>query len=263
MRLGFEGAPAREDLEQDQAERVEVALDRRLRRSVAPPGDGGASSSGAMYCGVPAWIASASSAATARPKSVMPDVAVAVDHHVRRFQIAMEDAALVRRGQAGAHLPRELDRLVLRDASDPAEQRREIFAVDVLHREKPAAVGFAEVVQAADVLVRHLARDAQLVVELRQVHGVGGDGVGQEFQRDGLVERQVLGAVDLAHAASAEQRHEPVAPGDNGTRREAVRRCRRPPRAGEIRDARLERVGHRAGRTRRLRHVENSTGGNA
>src|SRR5262249_9570435 len=38
----------------------------------------------------------------------------------------------------------------------------------VLHREEAAAVRLAEVVEAADVLVRHLSRDAQLVVELRE-----------------------------------------------------------------------------------------------
>ena len=127
-----------------------------------------ASCSGAMYCGVPA-IVGAGVAAGGRDAEVGDaDVAVAVDHHVGRLQIAVEHAALVRRGDAGAQLPRDLDRLVLRNASDAAEQRREILAVDVLHREEAAAVGVAEVVQAADVLVRHLARDAQLVVELRQ-----------------------------------------------------------------------------------------------
>ena len=77
------------------------------------------------------------------------DVAVAVDHHVGRLEIAVQHAALVRRGDAGAQLPRELDRLVLRNASDAAEQRRQILAVDVLHREEAAAVGDAEVVQPA------------------------------------------------------------------------------------------------------------------
>ena len=253
--LGFERAPARENFEQDETERIEVALDRRLRHAVLDEQFG----RHVLRC---AGVDGVRIVGRDREAEIGdPCVAGAVDHHVRGFEIAMEDAAVVRRGQPGADLTRELDRLVLRKAPDPPEQRREIFAVDILHREEPAAVRLAQVVQAADVLVRHLARDTQLVVELRQVHGVGGDGVGQEFQGNGMVERQVLGAVHLAHAALAEQRHEPVAPGDNGSRCEAVRRRRRPPRAGEIRDARFEGVGCRAGRTRRLRHVGNSTGG--
>ena len=174
-----------------------------------------ASCSGAMYCGVPASVGVAVAADRRDAEVGDADVAVAVDHHVGRLQIAMQHAALVRRGDAGAQLARELDRLVLRDAADPAEQRREILAVDVLHRQEAAAVGVAEVVQPADVLVRHLARDAQLVVELRELRVVGRDAFGQELQGDRLIERQVVGAIHLAHAAAAEQRDQPVAAGDD------------------------------------------------
>ena len=80
----------------------------------------------------------------------------------------MQHAALVRRGDAGAQLPRDLDRFVVRQAADPAEQRGQILAVDVLHRDELAAIGLAEIVEAADVLVRYLTRDPQLVVELRE-----------------------------------------------------------------------------------------------
>ena len=131
----------------------------------------------------------------------------------------MQHAALVRRGDAGAQLARELDRLVLRDAADAAEQRREILAVDVLHREETAAVGVAEVVQPAHVLVRDLAGDAQLVVELRELRVVDRGAFRQELQGDRLIEREVVGAIHFAHAAASEQRHEPVAAGDDGAGR--------------------------------------------
>ena len=96
----------------------------------------------------------------------------------------------------------------------------EILAVHVLHRQEAAAVRVAEVVEPADVLVRDLARDAQLVVELRQPRVVGGDARREELQRDRLIEREIVGAVHLAHAAAAEQRDEAVAAGDNGAGRE-------------------------------------------
>ena len=54
-----------------------------------------ASSSGAMYCGVPAISAPASAAAVAMPKSVMRTSAVAVEHHVGRLQVAVQHAAFV------------------------------------------------------------------------------------------------------------------------------------------------------------------------
>src|SRR5581483_571848 len=84
------------------------------------------------------------------------NVALAVEHHVRRLQIAVDDAAVVRRRDAGAQLPRDVERFVLRKAPDAAEQRAEILAVHVLHRQKRTAVRFAEVVEADDVLVRPL-----------------------------------------------------------------------------------------------------------
>ena len=61
------------------------------------------------------------------------DAALAVEHDVRRLQIAVQHAAFVRGGQAGADLARNLDGLVLREAADAPQQRRQILAVHVLH----------------------------------------------------------------------------------------------------------------------------------
>ena len=73
--------------------------------------------------------------------------------------------------------------------------------------------------------MRDRARDAHLVVELRQARGVGVSVVGQELQRDRLFELEVVGAIDLAHAAAAEQRDDAVAAGEQRAGRE-------PPPAG-------------------------------
>jgi hypothetical protein len=53
----------------------------------------------------------------------------------------------------------------------------------IVRKRRP--VGVAQVVEAADVLVGHLARDAQFVVELRQPGVADRDAVGQELQRTG------------------------------------------------------------------------------
>ncbi len=59
--------------------------------------------------------------------------------------------AVVRGREAGADLTRQLDRAVLREAADAAEQRREIFPVHVLHREERVPLEALDVVHAADV----------------------------------------------------------------------------------------------------------------
>ena len=138
----------------------------------------------------------------------------AVEHHVRGLQIAVNDAAVVRRREARAELPRDVDGLVRGEPADAPDQRGEVLAVDVLHREEAAAVRLADVVHAADVRVRHLPRDAELVVELREA-GRRGAADWQKLQRNRLVEREIVGPVDFTHAAPAEERDQPIASGDN------------------------------------------------
>ena len=157
------------------------------------------------------------------------DVALAVEHHVGRLEIAVQHAALVRRGKPGANLARDVDRLVLLDAPDSSDQRGEILAVDVLHCQEAAAVGLAEVVEPADILVRHLSGDAQLVVKLGQRRRTVRGALGEEFQRDGMIEREIFGAVHLTHPAATEQRDEPIAAGDDRARSEQAGARRRRP----------------------------------
>ena len=76
--------------------------------------------------------------------------------------------------------------------------------------------------------MRDLPGEANLGVELREADRVGLERLGQELQGDGLAERQVVGAIDLAHAALTDARHDPIAPGEQGARFEAaVRTARR------------------------------------
>ena len=76
----------------------------------------------------------ACSSTSASPKSVILHLAAAVEHDVGRLEVAMQHALVVRRRKSGAQLPRDLDALVLREPSNPPEQRSQILAVDVLHR---------------------------------------------------------------------------------------------------------------------------------
>ncbi len=155
--LALERALAGEDLVEHQAERVDVAARRDLaacqllRRHV-----GGRAGADRF-------------ARDARQAEVgEADLAGAVEHDVRGLEIAVDDVALVRGGEAGADLPRDLERALLGESSDAPQQRREILAVDVLHRQERAAVDLVDVVDAADVRVRDLPRHADFGVQLRQ-----------------------------------------------------------------------------------------------
>jgi hypothetical protein len=129
----------------------------------------------------------------------------------------MEDAAIVRRRQPGAHLSDDVERLVRRQPSDAPQQRGEILAVHVLHRHERTRVPFGDIMDAAHVGMRHLARGARLGSQPgREVRLLAA----QELERDRQAERQVVGAVDLAHAAAPQQTDDAVARGEECTRRE-------------------------------------------
>jgi len=134
----------------------------------------------------------------------------------------MQDSVGVGRGEAGAHFAGEFGGLVGGQAADAAQQAGEILAVDVFHREERLACGFADIVHAAHVGVRDLARDADFLVETRQQILIAARGFGQELEGDGLAQHQIVGAKDFAHAAFAEPRDDPVAAGEQSAGGEAL-----------------------------------------
>src|SRR5213075_2832657 len=105
-----------------------------------------------------------------------------------------------------ADLPRDLDAALGGKTSDAMEQRAEVFALDILHGNEMLAVHVADVVHAADVRMRDLPRDAHFADEPRECVRVAADPLREELQCDRLAEEEVVGAIDLAHAAFAEER---------------------------------------------------------
>ena len=85
----------------------------------------------------------------------------------------------------GADLPRDLERAVLRESADAAEQRGEVLAVHVLHRQERVAVDLVDVVDAADVRVRDLPRHPDFGVQLRQPRRIAIDLRGRNFSATG------------------------------------------------------------------------------
>ena len=163
-----------------------------------------------------------SSATTGQAEIGDHDLAAAVEHDVGGLQVAMENAFGVRGGESGAKLARDLDGLVLRQAADAAQQRGQVFAVDVLHGEEGLAVDFAHVVDAANVGMRNAAGDADFVAKALEQSLIAGGRFGQELERDGLAEREVVGAIDFAHASLAEQRDDAVTAGNQASGKKAA-----------------------------------------
>ena len=120
---------ARVELVEDEAQRVQVASDRRSpARELL----------GRHVGGRPADLRLGSDLPRRHGETEVhdPSPAAPVHHHVGGLQVPVQDSAIVRRGESRTELPRELQRLVLREPADPAKQRREVFAVHVLHREE-------------------------------------------------------------------------------------------------------------------------------
>ena len=80
------------------------------------------------------------------------------------------------------------------------------------------AVDFTNVVHATDVSMRDLARDAHFAMKASQRGAVAQQVIGQKFKCDRLAEFQIVGAIDLAHAAFAEQPDDAIAVAENCAR---------------------------------------------
>jgi hypothetical protein len=128
-----------------------------------------------------------------------------------RFQVAVDDAALVRRSKARTYLTRYLRCLVGREPADPADHGSEVFSIHILHREEKSSPGLADVKYAANIGMRDLPCSAHFGVKPGKRSGILRKCHGEKFQRHDLSELQVLGAVNFAHSAAPGQGHYAVA----------------------------------------------------
>ena len=141
------------------------------------------------------------------------DLAVTVDHDVRGLEVTMQHAFRMRRCESGAQLARDLDALVDRQSADSLQQGGEIFTVDILHRQIQVAVRLTDVVHAADVRMRQLSREPHLGAQPGTGAFIGAK-CRQELQGDRLTELEIVRAVDFAHPAAPEARHDAKAVGE-------------------------------------------------
>ena len=168
-----------------------------------------------------------------------------LDHDVLGLEVAVDDALLVRGGEALRDLLRDLDRARERQRAGRAQHLRQRLALDERHRQVLDAVDLAEVVNADDVLVGDLAREHELALEALLELLRGGRirlrGRADHLDRDRDAELVIERLVDGAHAAGAEQLDDRVARADllaglkrsvagahRRSRRRTVERCATP-----------------------------------
>ena len=117
----------------------------------------------------------------------------------------MDDAQRVRSAQAGGDLAgpqRDLLPVAAGTLAQPLEQR---LALDELHRDALAAIGeLHHVVDATHVRAGDASRHAHLALEPLQLGDVAVELVGQDLERDQLVQLAIAGLVDLPHPAAAQ-----------------------------------------------------------
>ncbi|MEK6286878.1 MAG: hypothetical protein AABO57_14155 [Acidobacteriota bacterium] len=144
--------------------------------------------------------------------------AAAVDHHVGRLEIAMQDTHLVGGGESRADLTRDLDRLDSREVTNTPQQRSQVLAVDELHRDEMQTSelcgDFTDVIHAANIWVGHLPSDAHFIVKASEHSTIERDLLGQELECNGLIELEVFGLEDFAHPSAAEEADDSITPGE-------------------------------------------------
>ena len=156
-------------------------------------------------------------------QSEVDDLRVAIlrDHHVGRLQIAMHNALLVSPRQAFGHFNRQLDR-ARRGQGSALQDVAQLLAANEFHRNEADAVGFPDLVNHGDVRMFEAGRGSRLEQEPVSAVWVGDQLSRQHFDGDVAMETSVDGAIDLAHAAHAQQRDDAI--GAQGGANERTRR---------------------------------------
>jgi hypothetical protein len=124
------------------------------------------------------------------------------DEHVRRLEIAMDDAPPVQHGQRiddGNGDPQRFGG----GHGDAGEARGQRLAVDQLHGDERLIVPLAELEDLTDQRVRDARRDPRLALEAQARRGIGVV-VPQHLQRDVASQTLVFREVHDPHAASSE-----------------------------------------------------------
>ncbi len=141
------------------------------------------------------------------------------EHDVVGLEVAVDHARFVGRVNGRADLSHQGDGAIDRQPPELFELGAQRAAVDELHHEVHPDLGRrSEVVDRHDVRMLEVRDRARLAQKAVRHPRVGEQVVADDLERHGSIERQVGRAVDGAHAASGEERLDPVAPLDDRAR---------------------------------------------
>ena len=124
---------------------------------------------------------------------------------VLRLQIAVDDALLVRGGEAAHDLEAVLNRLACGQGTGRHPRAQRVAVEQFRDRVRDAGVR-SEVVNREDVGMRERRDRLGFAFEARKGRRILGELIRQNLDCDVAIERRVASLVDLAHAARANRR---------------------------------------------------------
>ena len=145
-------------------------------------------------------------------------MAVSVDQHVRRLHVSVHEPALVRGVESSADLRGHGDGLFVGERA-VAEPRFQIRSLDVAHRDVELAVGLTGLVDRDHVRVVDRRGELRLGQEPLAESCVLRERGHQELEGDVALQAKVLGQVDDAHPAPAEDSLDPVVDDERSARK--------------------------------------------
>ena len=132
------------------------------------------------------------------------DVTLGSNPKVLGLEVAMDDALLVGGGEPLCDLE-GVGECFPRVETGASEFGAQVLPLQILHGDERAAVRFADIVDGADVGVAECGSGAGLAFEAIQGGGITEEFASEEFEGDGTAEASVPSAIDLSHAAGAEE----------------------------------------------------------
>jgi hypothetical protein len=107
-----------------------------------------------------------------------------------------------------------------------------VLTADEFHGDEWVSGSFSKVKDAADVGVRNLPCQANLLVEVLDA-GLVLIKIGEQLQGDSLIQGEIKGSVDLSRASTTQDVHDPVAAGQQGIGSEPAARAGLGPNSGD------------------------------
>ena len=127
-------------------------------------------------------------------------MAVVSEKDIFRLQVAMNDAALVRRRQPVSDLGPDLDRLAHRKRA-PVQGFTKRLAFQHLHHQVRSAVLHTDVMNGQNIGMVQGRDAARFLLEAAHPAGIGSDSLREDFDGDGAVQAAIASAIYLAHSA--------------------------------------------------------------